>query len=193
MAIFGAGAGGLLRNALLAGHATSARRTLATGLAAWVSIQLAALAVCLQLALNGQVAFSRVLPAMMGTHAWIGIGEAVLTLAVCAVAAGYPARSPARAGRGAATLCAAGLIALVLSPFASGSPDGLEWVAAKLAFLHEAVPVFAGPFVGYSVPAVASEALSTGLAGLIGVLASFTGAWLFLFVTRLGERQTVRI
>lgn len=81
----------------------------------------------------------------------------------------------------AGLLVAAGL-ALVVSGFASGSPDGLERVAEDKGFLSTARDhLFAdGPLADYAVKGVGNERLSTGLSGLIGVLITF-GLGLALF------------
>jgi len=70
------------------------------------------------------------------------------------------------------------IIALMLSPFAFGFPDGLEWVAEKYQFLHQSAPTFVAPLANYTVPWLNNEILSTGIAGLIGVLVTFSIAWL---------------
>lgn len=49
--------------------------------AAWVSVEVAALATVLQLAVSGTSPLSVALPAMMGVHAIIGIGEGLITAA----------------------------------------------------------------------------------------------------------------
>ena len=66
-------------------------------------------------------------------------------------------------------------LALVVSGFASGSPDGLEKVAEDKGFLETAKDhLFAdGPLADYTVPGVDNQRLSTGLSGLIGVLITF--------------------
>ena len=86
-------------------------------------------------------------------------------------------------------LVAAGL-ALVVSGFASSSPDGLERVAEDKGFLETARDhVFAdGPLADYAVKGVGNERLSTGLSGLIGVLITF-GAGLALFALIRGRRS----
>jgi PDGLE domain len=85
-------------------------------------------------------------------------------------------------------LVAVGL-ALVVSGFASGSPDGLEQVAEDKGFLETARDhVFAdGPLADYAVKGVDNERLSTGLSGLIGVLITF-GLGLALFALVRGKR-----
>jgi hypothetical protein len=58
----------------------------------------------------------------------------------------------------------------MLSPFASSHPDGLEWVAGHYGFLQDGAPLFVTPLADYALPAISNAALSTGLAGFIGVL-----------------------
>jgi len=52
--------------------------------AAWLSVQLAALATTFELALSGTSPLGVALPAMMGVHALIGIGEGLITVATVA-------------------------------------------------------------------------------------------------------------
>jgi hypothetical protein len=81
----------------------------------------------------------------------------------------------------AGLLVAIGL-ALIVSGFASSSPDGLERVAEDKGFLETAKDHrFAdSPVADYAVKGVDNERLSTGLAGLTGVLITF-GVGLALF------------
>ncbi|MCL4425480.1 MAG: energy-coupling factor ABC transporter permease [Firmicutes bacterium] len=58
------------------------RRLLATGAAAWLAIVMAAAAAALELAFSRTVPLNIVLPAMLGVHALIGIGEALVSMAV---------------------------------------------------------------------------------------------------------------
>ncbi|MDA0301941.1 MAG: energy-coupling factor ABC transporter permease [Chloroflexi bacterium] len=53
----------------------------AAGLAAWLSVEVSAIATALQLAVSGTSPLSVALPAMVGVHALIGIGEAIVTVA----------------------------------------------------------------------------------------------------------------
>lgn len=190
MALVGAGVGGLLRAALAAGWRSPAGVLLATAVAAWASIVLASLAVSVELAMAGQIAFSRVVAAMVGKHALIGLGEAAITAAVCAwLGAAATVTSPR--GKAIVPFATAAVIALALSPFACGCPDGLEWVAEKYVFLHEAAPAFVSPLPGYAVPRIGHAWLSTGLAGLLGVMVVFASAWALLrLMTRAATRQS---
>jgi cobalt/nickel transport system permease protein len=53
----------------------------AAGVAAWVSVVAAAVSMSLQLAVSGTSPLEIVLPAMVGVHVLIGIGEALITVA----------------------------------------------------------------------------------------------------------------
>jgi cobalt/nickel transport system permease protein len=167
ISLIGAGIGGLL-----AGHPgdRSPSSLARLGFAAWASVVLAALACSIGLALSGTVPFSLSAPAMLATHAVIGLGEALITVFAFSLL-----HAPVADSRKTALVpaVAAILIALVLSPFASGFPDGLESVAGKLGFLHASAPAFAAPLADYALPVSLPATVSTGLAGLAGVLAVF--------------------
>jgi cobalt/nickel transport protein len=75
------------------------------------------------------------------------------------------------------------VIAILLSPFASKNPDGLDRVAQDLAFESKAQETtiahklpFAAVFEEYAMRGV-PEAVATPLAGLTGTLATFGLAW----------------
>jgi cobalt/nickel transport system permease protein len=178
MAIIGAGMGGMLRSKLMKKWQTPNGEIMATAMAAWFSIILASFAVSVELALDGQIAFSSVIASMVSTHMLIGIGEAAITVGACLLLTSSRASKKTH-GYFAIPAGVAIVTALLLSPFASGFPDGLEWVAAKYQFLHESAPALVGPLPDYSAPFISNDMLSTGLSGLIGVIISFTAAWAF--------------
>ncbi len=64
------------------------------------------------------------------------------------------------------------LVAGVASYWASSHPDGLEYVAEKVGFDHAAEDSAAAgsPLADYQVKGVDNEALSGGLAGVVGSL-----------------------
>ena len=66
-------------------------------------------------------------------------------------------------------------LAFFVGPLASGSPDGLERVAIEQGFAETADPhaVADGPLADYAVRGVEDEGLSTGIAGVIGVVVTF--------------------
>ncbi|CAN5148756.1 hypothetical protein BH20ACT22_BH20ACT22_12720 [soil metagenome] len=74
----------------------------------------------------------------------------------------------------AGLLLAIGL-ALLVSPFASGSPDGLNKVAIDKGFDDQATShaLDGSPLAGYAVKGIDDAKISKGLSGLIGVLLTF--------------------
>lgn len=74
------------------------------------------------------------------------------------------------------------ILAFFVSPLASNSPDGLEKVAGDQGFLETADDhqLAEGPLAGYGVRGVSGERLSTGVAGVVGVLLTF-GIGLVIF------------
>jgi cobalt/nickel transport system permease protein len=184
----------------------------ATAAGAWTSIVLAASACSLELHLSGTYPLAVVLPAMGGIHALIGVGEAVISVAVLGVVlaarpdlvsafrAGVAAEPVSLASRmSTAMFVAAGLILAVglaafLSPFASALPDGLERVAEDHNFAGkaDAPGVWKGaPAPNYALPGIGNKSVATSLAGTIGtagVAGIVAGAGLLL---RRRARRTV--
>jgi cobalt/nickel transport protein len=78
-------------------------------------------------------------------------------------------------------LFAALFLALILSPFASSVPDGLERVAEDKGFLEkgEVQPAMTSPIPDYSWPGIKSEKLATSAAGLMGTVLVFGAAYGF--------------
>jgi cobalt/nickel transport protein len=82
------------------------------------------------------------------------------------------------------------IIALVLSPFASGHPDGLERVAEDHGFIEEARTGFAGSLMpDYEVAGVSSDLLKVGLSGLLGIIIIAAVLGLIAFLLRRGGRR----
>ncbi len=75
-------------------------------------------------------------------------------------------------------------LALLVSPFASRSPDGLNKVAMDKGFDEQqgAHALEESPLAGYVVKGVDGKRMSKGISGLIGVLITF-GVGLALFGT----------
>lgn len=136
--------------------------------ASWVSIVLASLAVTFELAIAGTIAFSQVLPSMLGIHMLIGLGEGVITVAACAVLT-QNETSATRTVSPSRIIITLLIAAVTVAPFACGFPDGLEWVAGQLSFLKESAPYFAAPMPEYTLPLIKSPLLSQWMATLIGV------------------------
>jgi cobalt/nickel transport system permease protein len=147
--------------------------------AAWVSVMASALITALQLALSGASPANIALPAMAAVHALIGIGEGLITVGALTFLAAT--RRDLLQGNAASTsnraiviggLVVATLLALV-SPLASGDPDGLERVAEDIGFLDRAQDAPYQIIPDYVLPGVPNEALATILAGVLGLLIVF--------------------
>jgi hypothetical protein len=65
------------------------------------------------------------------------------------------------------------LFLVLISPLASGAPDGLERVAEDKGFIDKATSPLYGFISDYVFPGIENEALATILAGFIGTLAVF--------------------
>lgn len=169
----------------------------ATGLAAGASVVMAAAAFSIEwlFGATAPIPFDTVFASMVGIHALIGIGEAVISaLAVGAVLAVRPdlvygaqdlnraqldeSKVPLRAfvlGGLTVTL----IFAMVISQFAVDNPDGLEKVAADSGFLtsgqeHGLANTL---FADYATSGIGNESLSLAIAGLVGVLITLSVAF----------------
>lgn len=152
--------------------------------AAWVSTTVAAGAFAVELAASGRWGdFGHILAWMALVHAAIGVGEAVLTglvLRFALLARPDLVEDPAAVGpigrrgqQAAAGLGIALAVAVFLGPLASGHPDGLEFVGAKLGFLPADRPARA-PIADHKLPALTRWApAATALGGAIGTLLVF--------------------
>ena len=135
----------------------------------------AALVTALLLAFSGTTSLAVALPAMLGIHALIGVGEALITIAALAFlrrarpAALNDAGADAQGSWLILALIAV-LVLLLLAPFASGHPDGLEWVAEMTGFAESAQDAPYSLLPDYVVPFVGETPISTILAGLVGIV-----------------------
>lgn len=147
------------------------------GIASWLSVIAGALVAALQLWLSGTALLAIVAPAMLGVHALIGIGEALITVAALGfilqvrpdlVAAN---RTQPREGLGwvIGGLAISGIV-ILLSPLASANPDGFERVAMNLGFLERGVEAPYEIFPDYTIPVLGETAISTILSGVAGVI-----------------------
>lgn len=164
----------------------SGRRALflAGFLGAWLSVMVGAVATAVELSLSGTSPLNIALPAMAGVHALIGVGEGLITVAALAfigrtrpdLFAGARAPSTRSAGWVWVGLVIA-LAAVLLSPLASASPDGLERVAEDHGFLDQGEEPSIQVLPDYTVPFVRDDVLTTILAGAVGVLVVFGAAY----------------
>lgn len=147
------------------------------GFGAWIAVIASAFVTSLQLWLSGTSQLQIVLPAMLGVHVLIGIGEAVVTVAALTfIEQTRPdllnEKSTAeKGGRGwiyAGVVIA--LLAVFLSPLASAFPDGLERVAENVGFLGQGQSAPYQILPDYTIPFLGETALSTIVAGAVGAL-----------------------
>jgi cobalt/nickel transport system permease protein len=162
---------GLYRGAAGAGRSV---RLAFAGAAAWLSVVGAALLVSLQLWLSGASSLELVVPAMVGVHALIGIGEALITVAalsfVLRTRPGLVESAADAGGRGWVPVgLLASLVVVLLAPFASADPDGLERVAEDLGFLERAQDTPFQLLPDYTIPGLHDPTVATVVAGLAGV------------------------
>ena len=154
---------------------------IAGAVGAWLSVVVGAAACAVELAVSGTTPIGLALPAMVGVHVVIGVGEAVIT--VGALSFIYAARKDlldhgaAAPGKISAAVWLAGLsLALVVAGFsfaASPDPDGLEWVAAESGFLSKASGPLFSVFPDYTLPFVSDSVISGVLAVIAGTLLVF--------------------
>ena len=168
---------------------------LSVALTSWLSVILASIFCSLELAASATIPLRIALPAMAGTHAIIGIGEALITVALLAsVAASRPEILPEwanctgnstshilsknmRWGVAGIILLLSCFLAILAGFFASSLPDGLEKFALSQGFSHtetaENLSAVPAVFADYAVPFIHSEKFSTSVAGLLGTCTVF--------------------
>lgn len=175
--------------------------------AAWFSTILASGAFAVQMAASGRLQdFMRVLSWMVMAHALIGVGEALITgltlrfllrtrpdfiepvefakrkpSDVSAEESEFAKPSGSASWRGGLAIFASALaIAIFLAPWAATSPDGLEWVSAKLGIAADSETAPLGALMpDYQAPGFASAtALATAAAGATGTIVVFAAGWI---------------
>ena len=152
-------------------------RLAVAGVAAWLSVVGAALIASLQLWLSGTSPLTVVVPAMLGVHVFIGLGEALITVAALAFVMRVrpelmeAKQVEARGGWGwVVTGLLMSLAVVLLSPLASTDPDGLERVAQNMGFLGRGLSAPYQLLPDYTIPFLGQTHLSTIVAGLVGAL-----------------------
>jgi cobalt/nickel transport system permease protein len=172
---------------------------IASMVAAWFAVLLAAGACALELSAWGQGQdFFRTLSWMALVHAAIGLGEAVITGLVVRfilltrpelIEPGDELSAESLSGlhpRALLPTVLAGLgialaVAVFLSPFASAQPDGLEFVGERLGLQasESPAPLLPAPMPDYQLPLTGLETLkaATAIAGLVGTLVVFGLSW----------------
>lgn len=184
MGILTALIGGVIFYALLRIIGRQSWGLVASGfVAAWLSVMMSALLTSLQLIASGTAQAAVVLPAMLVVHALIAVGEGLITAAALSfILATRPdllpghmsdtlqgKRRPISKGGVLAAGTAIAAILALLSPLASGNPDGLERVAEDTGFLERGLDPSYNILPDYTIPGI-EGGISTILSGLIGVM-----------------------
>ncbi len=168
---------------------------MSAGIAAWLSVMAGAGFTTLELGLSGTTDVSVGLPAMLGVHALIGIGEALITIAALTfiwqtdpdiLGAPVSSNKVSLGRRLAIGSLIAAVVATLASLFASAEPDGLEKVAGQLGFLQAGKGAPFELFPDYTIPGL-DGVTSTIAAGLIGI--AFV-AFVLLVLGRVAQRRT---
>jgi cobalt/nickel transport system permease protein len=204
MALVGCAVGHCVYRLVCASAPSHTRRVAAAAFAGFCAVVSSAAACAEELALSGTARLSVVLPAMVGVHAIIGLGEAVITgLVVASVLRARPelAERSDRArqsGLGRATLGYGLFLALVaailLAPVASTAPDGLMRVAGRLGLHHQRSGALSPPLTDYHVPGLGVGVVATIAAGALGTLVMFGLCWglAFMLVPRRRASEGAR-
>ncbi len=154
-------------------------KLLGAALAAFGSVLASATLCAIELAASGTFGFADVLGAMLSVHAAIGLSEALLSVAVVAIALSAQSERPLSTRRaGWAGLALAVVLAGMIAPLASTAPDGLERVAQDLSFAELAT-------TSWSV--MPDWAAAMPLAGIVGVL------FVFVSTYTVGRTATAKI
>lgn len=184
---------GLYRNIFKLMGGSSLGRLTGAAVGAWAGVVLASAATALQLAASNTAPLALALPAMVGVHAVIGIGEALITVGALSflhkTRPDLLAETAPDTRRGANVLAAGLLVALViacLSPLASSNPDGLEQVAETQGFSEQAETAPYELLPDYTTPWITNPALTTAVSGVVGVLVVAGAA---LTIARLNKRR----
>jgi cobalt/nickel transport system permease protein len=169
--------------------------------AAWFSVVLAAIACSMELAAGSRFVLGPTLGAMLLAHTMIGLGEALITgMAVSFVLRARPDLVYGQNGRaGAPTrvvqtvvggLTLALVAAVLISPFASSLPDGLEWAIDRLGIGPESSePAWPAPMPDYAPRGLENLRLAGSIAGAAGTVVVFGVA--FLLARGLGTRSSL--
>lgn len=88
-------------------------------------------------------------------------------------------------------LIVSSLVAVVASQFASGNPDGLEYVAEQEGFADAAKDhhLAGSPLADYGDGLTDSPVFNTAIAGVVGVVVTLALGWLVFRVARKPNRR----
>ncbi|MCX7821306.1 MAG: energy-coupling factor ABC transporter permease [Brevinematales bacterium] len=80
---------------------------------------------------------------------------------------------------------------ILITPFASNLPDGLEWVVQKYNLLKESEPLFVALIPEYSFNNINNEILSTILAGISGIIITLFISMFMLIILNFKKSKKI--
>lgn len=90
------------------------------------------------------------------------------------------------------SLLVAIFLAIIIAPFASSWPDGLERVAQDKGFIEkgETEPALSSPIPDYTWPGIKNEKVATAISGVVGTLIVFgVGYGLAIFFKKSKKKK----
>jgi len=169
MSIVGAGLPGILYSMFFRKNENVMSRLSGVFFVSFLSVIAAASLCSLELSISTMGSAGDIFSAMMKPHSLIALAEASATVVFAAVFSGIKLQSNDRAWNKSFIVLAAFIMALVISPFASSFPDGLESAAGHLGILKESAPLFVTPLSDYTVSG-SDKFWAVSLAGAFGIL-----------------------
>ena len=144
------------------------KRSLFTISSSWLSVVIASVSCSFLLSLVYPTNARGIFYSMIITHSIIGIIEAIITLLATPVLNLIYKRKNSNFSK-ITSISSIFVILLLLTPFASKLPDGLEWVVERYKLFKESEPLFVGPLSDYTLPVIQNDYLSTIISGIAGI------------------------
>lgn len=187
MGIVGAGVSGIIYSIVSKKISTKLQKVGTLAAISWLSVVMASSMCSFELALSGIADFGKVFQSMVSVHSIIGLFEAVITVMAVSI---FAKHNEGKKWNVVFPIIVSFLTVLLVVPFASSYPDGLEWVAEKYSLIHSSAPTFVTPFADYTVWFVKNITLSLVAAGFVGVVLILTISYIVgIFVKKLTEKR----
>ncbi len=169
MSIFGAGLPGILYSMFFRNNENALNRLSGIFFVSFLSVIAAASLCSLELSISTMGSAGDIFSAMIKPHSLIALAEASATVVFAAFFSGIKLQSNDRTWNKSFIVLAAFIMAIVISPFASSFPDGLESAAGNLGILKESAPIFVTPLSDYTVSG-SENFWAVSLAGALGIV-----------------------
>ncbi len=172
---------------ILVNSGNKLKKNLAIFSSAWLSLVFASASCSVLLSLMYPENTIKIFYSMVVTHSIIGVGEAIFTLLLTPL---FNMIEKTKTGLSKIiSISSIFVILLLLTPFASKLPDGLDWVVEKYQLFKESEPLFVAPLPDYSVAGIQNEYLSTAISGLLGIILIF----LIIYGITLTTRNLIKL